>query len=321
VLALLELVRDVPRTPNNLASFLVDEVGQLAPAKEVAEAIVRLKDGQFVRETEEGFKLQTRQEKSWDAERRGYLEPRLKDRNDIRREILSEVFSDASVRTFRYENMKTFRVGLSVDDVAVGDPGQITVSVLTADDVNGLPAKIEESRGRSRPPATEFLWAFAMTNELDDLVAQLYASRRMVSTYTQRRAQEQITPNQAELLRGEQAEEQRIHKRLRDRTTAALEAGTGVFQGVARDGTELGNMLCLFSIRSWPSEHGQSRAQKPKRYSKPRISMGCRRCSTTRRRASASSGRTASIGCPTSNRRLPRKSLTTSDESSHTATR
>lgn len=240
VLALLELVRDVPRTPNNLASFLVDEVGQLAPAKEVAEAIVRLKDGQFVRETEEGFKLQTRQEKSWDAERRGYLEPRLKDRNDIRREILSEVFSDASVRTFRYENMKTFRVGLSVDDVAVGDPGQITVSVLTADDVNGLPAKIEESRSRSRPPATEFIWALAMTNELDDLVAQLYASRRMVSTYTQRRAQEQITPNQAELLRGEQAEEQRIHKRLRDRMTTALEAGTGVFQGVARDGTELG---------------------------------------------------------------------------------
>jgi len=240
VLALLELVRDVPRTPNNVASFLVDEVGHLAPTKEVIDAISRLRDGQFVRETDEGFKLQTRQEKSWDAERRGYLEPRLKDRNDIRREILVEIFSDPAIRTFRYETMKTFRIGLSADDVAVGDPGQVIVSVLTADDINGLPAKIEESRSRSRPPATECIWAFAMTNEIDDLVAQLYASRRMVATYTQRRAQEQITPNQAELLRGEQAEEQRIHKRLRDRMTAALETGTGVFQGVARDGTVLG---------------------------------------------------------------------------------
>ncbi|MGE5596927.1 MAG: hypothetical protein ACM3S1_12950, partial [Hyphomicrobiales bacterium] len=243
VLALLTLVRDVPRTPENIAAFLIDRVGQLPPLEQVKGAIDRLKQGQYVRETDEGYKLQTNQEKSWDAERRGHLAPRPKDRNDIRRELLGDIFSDSAVRTFRFQDLKTFRIGVKVDDAPVGDSGQITLSILVADDATTHAAKLEEARQRSRPPANELFWTLTMTNDLDDLVAELHASRRMISAYTQRRAQEQITPNQSELLRSEQGEEQRLHRRLRDRMVAALEAGTTVFQGVARDGSDLGKTL------------------------------------------------------------------------------
>jgi len=64
-ICLLEFVRDLPRTPANIAAMLVDLVGASKPEKEVDGALERLKQAQFVRETEEGYKLQTAQEKNW----------------------------------------------------------------------------------------------------------------------------------------------------------------------------------------------------------------------------------------------------------------
>src|SRR3974390_828264 len=39
VICLLEFIRDLPRTEANLAAFLIDEVGQPAPIKEVQPAV------------------------------------------------------------------------------------------------------------------------------------------------------------------------------------------------------------------------------------------------------------------------------------------
>ncbi len=48
---------------------------------------------QFVRDTEEGYKLQTAQEKNWQQERGGF-QPKPKDRREILRELLDEIFSE-----------------------------------------------------------------------------------------------------------------------------------------------------------------------------------------------------------------------------------
>src|SRR5207302_3452002 len=86
VICLLEFIRDLPRTEANLAAFLVDEVGKPAPLEEVRAAVKRLHGAQFIRSTEEGWKLQTAQEKNWETERRGYPEPKPRERNDIIRQ-------------------------------------------------------------------------------------------------------------------------------------------------------------------------------------------------------------------------------------------
>ena len=242
-IALLSLVPMVPRTPANVAAFLIDQVGSLPRMTEVTDAIEALKNGRYIRDTDQGWKLQTAQEKGWDDERRGYLEPRPRDRNDIKREALGEIFEHPSLRTYQFHGVKTFRVGIKVDDVAVGTAGELIFSLLTADDASEVPAKIDEARERSRPPKEELLWIVAMTPELDNLTGELHASRRMISTYTQRRAQQQLTNNQAELLANEQREEQRLRERLRDKVRSALEAGSCVFQGVVDDASGLGSNL------------------------------------------------------------------------------
>lgn len=69
-ITLLEFVQDLPRTENNIAAVLVDRVGEPVPMPEVKTALARLVEAQFIRDTEEGYKLQTAQEKNWQQERR-----------------------------------------------------------------------------------------------------------------------------------------------------------------------------------------------------------------------------------------------------------
>lgn len=241
-IALLEFVRDLPRTAANVAAVLVSEVGAAKPLTPVQGALDRLKAAQFVRETDEGYKLQTAQEKNWDTERRAHLAPKPKDRNDVKREALAEIFAEPKVKTYRYKNLRSFDVGVAVDGTRAGSEGSILLSVVIADDAGELGGKLDQARDESRQATrqNDVYWAFALTPEIDDLIAGLYASRQMVLKYDQMRAQNQITAEESTLLSAEKQEALRLLARLREKLEAALVAGTGQFRGVARDGSALG---------------------------------------------------------------------------------
>jgi len=53
----------------------------------------------------------------------------------------------------------------------------------------------EESRQKSHE--NDLYWLFWLTPEMDELVAQLHASRKMVEKYDQLRAQNKISPDEA----------------------------------------------------------------------------------------------------------------------------
>jgi len=245
VICLLEFIRDLPRTEKNIAAFLVDEVGEASPVSKVEAACKRLRDAQFIRNTEEGWKLQTAQEKSWETERRGYLEPKPRDRNEITRQALREIFGEPAFRTFRYKDCRTFRVGLTVEGAALGDEGDLPISVRIADDNDELPTKINEVRDESRQNSHEndIYWVFALNPEIDELVAQLHASRKMVEKYDQLRAQNKISPDEATCLQDEKNTVLNLQNRLRDKMVSGMEQGTALFRGMSWDGSDLGKSL------------------------------------------------------------------------------
>lgn len=239
--ALLEFVQDVPRTEANIAACLVEKVGQPAPLAEVRRALKTLEDAQFVRNTEEGWKLQTAQEKSWDTERRSFA-PRPKDRNEITRATLRDIFDDPALKNYRYKSLRTFQVGISADGVRVGAEGDVSLSIITAEDATSFPTKVDEARRESRETAhkKDVYWVFPLTPEIDDLQTRLYASRQMVSKYEQLRAQNRITNDEAASLSTEKHEASRLQGRLREKMTEALEKGQGLFDGRSKDAAELG---------------------------------------------------------------------------------
>ena len=85
---------------------------------------------QFIRRTDEGWKLQTAQEKSWETERRGYLAPKPREQNDIRKQSLAQIFDEAEFKTYRYQTYRTFRVGINFDGTHPGDEADLPLISL-----------------------------------------------------------------------------------------------------------------------------------------------------------------------------------------------
>ena len=243
-ICLLEFLRDLPRTEKNIAAFLINEIGQPSPTSEVEAACKRLHAAQFIRNTEEGWKLQTAQEKDWETERRGHLEPKPRERNDINRAVLKDIFAEPTLRTYRYKDCRTFRIGLTVEGSQLED-GDLPINVHVADDNDDLPGRINTIRDESRQSAHEndVYWVYALNPEIDDLVAQLHASRKMVEKHDQLRAQNKITPDEATCLQDEKNAVLGYQKRLTSKMVDALEQGTAMFRGVSWDGSDLGKSL------------------------------------------------------------------------------
>lgn len=244
VICLLEFVSDLPRTTVNIAALLVDKVGDPAPLEAVKKVLEKLGVAQFVREGENGWTLQTAQEKKWDEERRKYS-PLGRQRNDILREALRELFSETRYRNYHYHNLKTFTVGISVDGVRVSDEGKIPLLLWTTEDEAVFEVRVTEARNESRQPGNtnNLFWVFALTPEIDDLIRRLFASRQMILNYDQLRSQSKITDFEAPLLSQEKADESKLKRLLNDKLAEALSKGQGLFRGVPKDAASLGKNL------------------------------------------------------------------------------
>ena len=123
-------------------------------------------------------------------------------------------------------------------------------------------------------------WLFCLTTEIDEIVGQLHASRKMVEKYDQLRAQNKITSDEATCLQDEKTSVLEYQSRLRDKLTEAMEKGTGMFRGVQKDAAALGKGLSeilkkLFGLCRPSSTQSstwglvRSRATRSSRFSKP----------------------------------------------------
>src|SRR5271157_3522999 len=241
---LLEFLRDLPRTEANIAAFLIDRVGTPAPLAQVKAAIKKLDEAQFLRETEDGWKLMTLPEKNWEKERENLLDPKPRERNEITRNVLRDIFGEPALKTYRHKEHRNFRIGVAVEGVTLED-GDLPLTLCIADELDDLSRKLNEVREESRQKShnNDLYWAFALTPEIDALVAQTFASRKMVEKYDQMRAQSKINADEATCLQDEKTAVLNYESRLRDKLTEAMERGTGLFRGISRDASSLGKNL------------------------------------------------------------------------------
>jgi hypothetical protein len=240
-ITLLEFVRDLPRSEVNIAALLYDALDSPSPLENVNAALKKLQDGQFVRQVEDGYKLQTAQEKNWQTERQS-LEPKPKEANDIKREALVDIFNDPKLKAYRFEDLRTFRVGIVVDDVRVGEEGQLALQLYVAEDDDDFARYDEEKPQLSRAPGQDnsLFWVFQLSDEAKAEILELYRSREMIKKYNQLSATGTLSTDEARLLNDEKAEESKRRGRLRDKLTECLYTGVGYFRGVRKEGSALG---------------------------------------------------------------------------------
>lgn len=240
-IALLESVKDLPRTPHNLAVVLHPAVDAEPATREVAAALAELEKAQFVRLTEEGYKLLTVQEKNWDTKRNS-LDPRESDRNRIHRELIREIFEDPKLQAYRFKDLRRFRVSLSVDGESVDTEGDVALH-LKLGTKDEQAATLIEARDDSLSRQTDLFWTATLTDEIQTLVTQLYRSREMVSEYDRMGAAQRLTAEESACLGDEKSRRDRHQKNLRYKLLQAIEGGTTFFRGVQTDSSSLGKTL------------------------------------------------------------------------------
>ncbi|MCB0535636.1 MAG: hypothetical protein KDD14_25755, partial [Saprospiraceae bacterium] len=233
-IALLEVVRDLPNTINNIAAVLHPSVEAESIKSEVKTAIQKLQDAQFIRETQEGYKLLTVQEKHWDTQRRGY-EPKERNKIEIIEEIINNIYVEPSLKAFRYKNISTFKVGIILRERSIAD-GSVNLNMYYSDTVGEFQALVDRTKRESREKRNEIYWLFSLTEEIHSQITELFRSKSMISEYSRLQAQSKISKEEMGCLEDErQRERERIMPRLKSLLLKAIESGCSVFRGVEKD--------------------------------------------------------------------------------------
>ncbi len=241
-IALLEVVRDLPRTQRNLTAVLHPRIDAEPLESQVAAALERLEQAQLVRQTEEGYKLLTPQEKNWETQRRS-LGPKPVDRNRILRRFIKEIFDAPEIRGYRYQKRKTFRFTLALNDEVIDENGQLRLNLIQINADEDPAAVDAAARKRSNENREELFWIFSLSEESHRLIEELYRSEKMISDHEMQAARHQLSAEENRCLQDEKRLKERLERKLQNQLTADLSKGVSFFQGIKRDASELGNKL------------------------------------------------------------------------------
>lgn len=241
---LLGYVAHLPRTEGNIAACLVSDVEAAAPVSDVHTALELLKGMNIIRNTDEGWRLQSRTEETWQQERHNLGGPKSADRKELLRCALAEICGDTPLRQYRHESGRTFTVEYSLDGTTVVS-GKVPVSLLSVDDPDQVTTAVigAVTMSRQADHDKDVYWVFAWNGDVDTCIDDVFRSKQMMAKYDMKAASGKLTPEFASCLAAEKTAVSKNQTVLRDKAKASLEQGVGVFAGVQHDASELGKNL------------------------------------------------------------------------------
>lgn len=215
------LLSDVPQVelkPRNLSVLLHPSVDSESLEGAVSVALGNLTSAETLRETDDGYRLQSPEEKDWEKRRRS-IELNSGHFRRLVRERLSDVLSGVTASAAR-----EFKLGLSFEDEQIA-PGEIQVKLF-----EGGSDQLDRAVRLSRESAHEsdLFVVFERSDSTWRFAEELHRSREMVSeTEARARIGEETT-----LLHEERKRAERFEREL-DRTLRSdLVSGQVVFHGV-----------------------------------------------------------------------------------------
>jgi hypothetical protein len=227
VIALCAEVPALPLTAENIAVMLHPHVGAESQRPAVSDALATLLTDDRIRETDEGYRLQSPEQKDWEQTRRGIdLSPGAATR--LRRQLLRDALSGLTV-----SKPRTLKIRIDVDGETL-TPGDLHLSLEEAQ-----PERRTDLRAASRGNDQDdrVTWAYQMSLATFEALLDVHRSQEMI----RRRDTPTKTATEVELLGEERARGHRNERTALARLTADLLAGQVIFRGTAEDvvGTDL----------------------------------------------------------------------------------
>ena len=223
VICLLQYVKSVHRTAENIAAALHPGVAADSQVAAVKEALRQLEAANKVRRGDDGYRIPTPAEDDWERIRNG-ISPKPGDAHRLYSEVLASFWQPQPSHTLF--DTKTFKAGLAIQGREIVG-GDMMFHVHLAEDGASYKALASELRARSQQERKSVFWAVSLNDAIDRETVELFRSKEMLA----RKEREAKTADETALIGEEKLRLRRHQDELRRLVKAACLAGSVSFRG------------------------------------------------------------------------------------------
>jgi hypothetical protein len=222
-ICMLQFVKTVHRTAENIAAMLHPSVDADSLLPQVREALAELEKAMLVRKGDDGYRIPSPVEDDWERSRNA-LEPKISEKNQVLAETLVGLWEPQPSQTLH--GVKLFKAGLLVNGKEQVE-GDLPVSIHLTDEGQGFHDQVEELRRRSQAETFSIFWAAALVPALEEEIVQFFRSKEILRL----RERDARTADQGHLIVEERHRQNRHKEEVRRRLRDALLSGTVFFRG------------------------------------------------------------------------------------------
>jgi len=230
VICLLQYVKSVHRTAENMAAALYPGVASDSQLASVKAALLELERTHNVRRGDDGYRIPTPAEDDWERTRMG-LQPKPGDAHRLYAEVLAGFWQPQPSHTLH--ETKTFKAGLAIHGRDAVD-GDVVFHLHLAEDGKAFETLAAELRARSQQEKKSVFWAVALGDSIDRETVELFRSKEILA----RKEREAKGEDVLSLIGEEKVRLRRHQEELRRLLKAACLSGSVYFRGNDRSPTD-----------------------------------------------------------------------------------
>jgi len=177
-ICLLQYVKSIHRTPENIAATLHTAVDADSSLSEVKEALEALKKAHKVRHGDDGYRIPSPAEDDWERQRTS-LSPKPGDAIRIYTEMVKNLWQPQPSHNFL--KTKVFKAGLYFNNRSTGIDGDIPVYLTLAEAGKDYEEQASEMRKQSQTEIKSIFWVAALDEAIDRETVEIFRSREILS--------------------------------------------------------------------------------------------------------------------------------------------
>lgn len=232
---LMQFVRNLPCTAENIAAVLYPNIDQKPILKEVQEAVDILLANQKIRLGEEGYELLTAEGKLWEERRQGFRPNNLEEKT-LKKETIEEILKP--LKPYRHLNLKNFAPAVELEGEKLGREGEVPLILMLAEEGQAYRDTLARAREESRLKDQTVFWVSPLGDRIFSLLTEIHRSNMMIKDERIYKSVEE-----GRLLAEEKKRLGTLEISLKALITAALLDGSTYFRGVQRDAKTLGDNI------------------------------------------------------------------------------
>ncbi|MBK1643063.1 hypothetical protein CKO25_00005 [Thiocapsa imhoffii] len=230
VICLLQYVRSVHRTAENIAAALHPAIDADSRLAEVRQALDALEKGLMVRRGDDGYRIPSPAEDDWERQRSG-LVPKPGDTARLHAEAVTALWQPQPSHNLL--DVKPFKAGLYLGE-RLAVEGDIPFHLALAETGTEFDQQVEEFRRRSQTETKAVFWVAAIGDAIDRETVELHRSKEILSR-KERGAQ---TKDESALVAEEKIRQRRHQDELKRLVKQSLLNGSIFFRGNDRSPDE-----------------------------------------------------------------------------------